>query len=315
MKHDVLCYHVRLLRRFKRIDRKGLGSSVAHFTNADLHNHSYASDGTLAPAAMVALAASNGCDAVALTDHDTTAGLSEAASAAAASGLHFVPGVEISVSWKPMHDADAKFTTLHILGLNINPESAPLRAGLTAIRTGRISRGKLIGDALAEAGIEGMFEAAYALAENKDMLGRTHFARVLVERKIAPDVHRAFARFLTPRNPGFVPHQWAALADAVGWIHEAGGTAVIAHPGRYNLTAVDRELLFDEFKAHGGEAIEVVTGSHSKKQFGEYASFARRFGFLASRGADFHDPKESAHAPGTMAPLPSDLSPVWSAWH
>lgn len=272
------------------------------------------SDGTLAPDAMIALAAKNGCDAIALTDHDTTGGLDEAAAAASAHGLYFAPGVEISVSWKPKDDPDARSLTLHIVGLNIDASSPPLRDGLAAIRHGRRRRGELIDASLANAGIVGTFADAYALATNKEMLGRTHFARVLVDRKIVKDVHRAFSRYLTPGNPGYVPHEWASLPAAVEWIHAAGGSAVIAHPGRYRLDTAGREALLTEFKALGGDAIEVVTGSHSNRDTADFARYARDFGFHVSRGADFHDPQESAYAPGTMPPLPGDLTPVWAAW-
>jgi 3',5'-nucleoside bisphosphate phosphatase len=278
--------------------------------NFDLHNHSTASDGLLPVAEVVALAARNKCDAFALTDHDTTAGLAEAQSVANTLGLRFIPGVEISVSWAP--NIDAKSTTLHIVGLGIDASNSLLVAGLQGIRSGRNARAKLIGDDLARAGISGMFDAAYALAANKDMLGRTHFARALVNAGRVREVKTAFQRYLTPGRPGYIPHQWASLADAVSWIRAANGIAVIAHPGRYNIDkAVQREL-FDEFKSNGGQAIEVITGSHTNQQYREYAKLAREFGFLASRGADYHGPGETPHQPGTLPPLPDDLTPVWS---
>jgi 3',5'-nucleoside bisphosphate phosphatase len=278
--------------------------------NFDLHNHSTASDGLLPAADVVALAARNQCDAFALTDHDTTAGLADATAAAHSLGMRFITGVEISVSWAP--NIDAKATTLHIVGLGIDASNAALSAGLQSIRLGRYNRGKLIGDDLARAGIDGMFDAAYALAANKDMLGRTHFARALVNAGRVTEVKAAFQRYLTPGRPGYVPHQWASLADAVGWIRAAGGVAVIAHPGRYNIDKAVQRQLFDEFKALGGQAIEVITGSHTNQQYREYAKLAREFGFLASRGADYHGPGETPVQPGTLPPLPDDLVPVWS---
>jgi predicted metal-dependent phosphoesterase TrpH len=278
--------------------------------NFDLHNHTAASDGLLSPAALVDLAHRNGCDGLALTDHDTVDGLREADGAAQERRLRFIHGVEISVTWTPSREA--KSTTLHIVGLGIDAENPQLAAGLESIREGRIARARRIGDDFARIGMPGMFDAAYALAENKSMLGRTHFARALVNAGRVTEVGKAFNRYLTPGRPGFVPHRWAALADAVSWIHAAGGIAVIAHPGRYKLSKAEMTGLMSEFKDLGGAAIEVVTGSHSPAQFREYAARAREFGFLASRGADFHGLEESHYQPGRLPPLPDDLLPVWN---
>lgn len=278
--------------------------------NFDLHNHSIASDGLLTSSALIALAVNNGCDALALTDHDTTAGLVEAQKAADALNLRFIPGVEISVSWTP--NADAKSTTLHIVGLGFDAENPVLAAGLNGIREGRTARAKLMGDDFARIGMHGMFEAAYEFAENKSMIGRTHFARALVARGEVNGVGKAFNRYLTPGRPGFVAHRWASLGDALAWIMAAGGVAVMAHPGRYKLQKAEMTQLLGEFKDLGGRSIEVMTGSHSPPQFREYALRAKEFGFLASRGADYHGPGESHYEPGQVPLLPDDLTPVWS---
>ena len=278
--------------------------------NFDLHNHSIASDGLLTSSALIALAVDNGCDALALTDHDTTAGLVEAQKAADELNLRFIPGVEISVSWTP--NADAKSTTLHIVGLGFDAENPVLAAGLNGIREGRTARAKLMGDDFARIGMHGMFEAAYEFAENKSMIGRTHFARALVARGAVNGVGKAFNRYLTPGRPGFVAHRWASLGDALAWIMAAGGVAVMAHPGRYKLQKAEMTQLLGEFKDLGGRSIEVMTGSHSPPQFREYALRAKEFGFLASRGADYHGPGESHYEPGQVPLLPDDLTPVWS---
>ena len=278
--------------------------------NFDLHNHSIASDGLLTSSALIALAVKNGCDALALTDHDTTAGLVEAQKAADALNLRFIPGVEISVSWTP--NADAKSTTLHIVGLGFDAENPVLAAGLNGIREGRTARARLMGDDFARIGMHGMFEAAYEFAENKSMIGRTHFARALVARGAVSEVGKAFNRYLTPGRPGFVAHRWASLGDALAWIMAAGGVAVMAHPGRYKLQKAEMTQLLGEFKDLGGRSIEVMTGSHSPPQFREYALRAKEFGFLASRGADYHGPGESHYEPGRVPLLPDDLTPVWS---
>ena len=277
-----------------------------------------ASDGLLTPRALIELAVSAGCDAIALTDHDTTDGLTEAAAAAQELNLRFIRGVEISVTW-PLNagagarHAEIKPTTIHVVGLGIDPANAALSAGLESIRTGRMARARLMGDDLARVGIEGLFEDALDMAENKTMIGRTHFARALAGRGLVKNVGKAFERYLTFGRPGYVAHQWASLAEAVGWIVEAGGIPVVAHPGRYRLSRADMKLLLEEFKEAGGRAIEVVTGSHQPHQYREYAAIAREMDFLASRGSDFHGLDESHFKPGKLPPLPAGLTPVWHA--
>ncbi len=274
--------------------------------NADLHCHSTASDGTLAPAELVRRAKAHGVDLFALTDHDELAGLAEAQATAREVGLAFLAGVEVSVSW-----ADE---TIHIVGLGIDPQHPDLVAGLAALRGGRSGRAREMGEQLARAGIVGAYDGALALAGNPALVSRTHFARFLVERGVCTDVYDVFSRFLIEGKPGFVPHRWARLSAAVGWIRGAGGTAVLAHPGRYALDDVRRWALFSEFREAGGEAIEVVTGSHTRDEYGIYARHARDFGFQASRGSDFHDPVESRMDLGRLPPLPDSVEPVWRRW-
>jgi predicted metal-dependent phosphoesterase TrpH len=274
--------------------------------NCDLHCHSTASDGTLSPGDVVRRAVTRGVNVLALTDHDETAGLAAAREAAAACGIRLVNGVEISVSWGGV--------TIHVLGLGIDPEKGDLAAGLKTTRSSRHVRATRMAQELQAAGIDGSLEGALAYAENADLLGRTHFARFLVERGYAKDVGGVFKRFLARGKPGYVPHEWAQLADAVTWIRDAGGRAVVAHPGRYALPRQELRQFFAEFQAVGGEAIEVVTGSHTRDQFGEYAAVAREFGFLASRGSDFHGPDEGGFDLGAIPPLPPDLKPVWHDW-
>lgn len=284
--------------------------------NFDLHNHSSASDGLLAPRALIELAAAGGCDAIALTDHDTTDGLPEAEAVAREKSLRFIRGVEISVTWPLFPDAgiahaDIKPNTIHVVGLGIDPANAALAGGLESIRAGRMARARLIGEDFERVGIEGLFEDAYDIAENKTMIGRTHFARALAGRGLVKSTGKAFERYLTFGRPGYVPHLWASLADAVSWINAAGGVPVVAHPGRYKLSRAEMRLLLTDFKTAGGRAIEVVTGSHQPHQYREYAALAREMGFLASRGSDYHGPAESRFQPGKLPPLPADLIPVW----
>ena len=274
--------------------------------NFDLHCHSTVSDGLLAPAEVVRRATANGVSVLALTDHDELAGLAGAADAARASGMRFVPGVEISVTWAEL--------TIHIVGLGIDPANVSLAENLAHLRTSRGRRAERIAAEFDALGIPGTLAGAYAYAENPTLIGRAHFARFLVECGVARDVATVFRHYLVRGKPGYVPQQWAELADAVAWIRASGGRAVVAHPGRYPLSRPELRRFLAEFKAAGGEGIEVVTGSHSPEQYVEFAGFAREFGFLASRGSDFHGPDESAVDLGRLPLLPADLTPVWHDW-
>ena len=273
--------------------------------NIDLHCHSSVSDGVLSPAGVVARAAANGVHVLALTDHDDVSGLAEAQAAAAAAGIALIPGVEISVSWGGQ--------TVHIVGLRIDPLHPELAAGLHGIRLGRMERARRMAADLARHGIVGAYEGADNYAANKQMVGRTHFARWLVAQGHAPDMRTAFKRFLTPGHPGYVEHEWTTLANAVGWIRASGGMAVIAHPGRYAFKAHQMHVLLDAFRALGGEGIEVITGSHHPSEYGKFADLARAFGLKASRGADFHAPGEGIDI-GRLPALPHYCQPVWKNW-
>lgn len=271
--------------------------------NADLHCHSTVSDGVLAPGAVAARAAARGVELLALTDHDDVSGLAEAAAVAAAAGMGFVPGVEISVTWNGL--------SIHVVGLGIDPGHAPLVAGLAAIRAGRAGRAQRMADSLDAIGIGGALEGARRYAANPALISRTHFARLLVERGCAKDVRGVFEHYLVKGKPGYVEHQWATLSEALAWIRGAGGIAVLAHPGRYRIGREKMQTLAREFRDLGGEAIEVCSGAHTPEQTRDIARIARQFGLLASRGCDFHAPDESPVDLGAMPELPDDLQPVW----
>ncbi|MEB2318480.1 MAG: PHP domain-containing protein [Pseudomonadota bacterium] len=274
--------------------------------NADLHCHSLMSDGTLSPSAVVERAAAQGVEMLALTDHDNLAGLGEAAARAAGLGLPFVPGVEVSVTWGG--------ETIHVVGLNVDPQDATLEEGLARTRSGRDARAVEIGEQLAAVGIPGAYEGALRYVGNPALVSRTHFARFLVERGFCRDVSDVFSRFLVEGRPGFVPQRWAAMDEAVEWILRAGGQAVLAHPGRYRLDRVQHHAMISDFRDAGGVAIEVVSGSHTVAQYAEYARVAVEFGLLASRGSDFHGPGESHVELGQVPPLPDSVVPVWHDW-
>jgi 3',5'-nucleoside bisphosphate phosphatase len=275
-----------------------------HELNADLHCHSTVSDGTLSPRQLAERAKANGVALWALTDHDELAGQPEAAAAAHELQLDYLAGVEISVSF-----ADQ---TVHVVGLGIDPDNAALRAGLAHTRGSRSRRAEAIGAALAAVGIDGAYDGAQALADNPDMVTRTHFARWLVFTGVCRDLHDVFRNYLTRGKPGHVPEQWASLHDAVAWIIGAGGVAVIAHPARYKYGANEEWALFQQFKAHGGRGVEVLTASHSTADVARYADTARELDLLASRGSDFHAPGESRVELGALPALPRGLTPVWS---
>lgn len=284
--------------------------------NVDLHSHSIASDGLLPAAAVAACAKAGGVDVWALTDHDEVGALGEARVAAEAAGMHFIDGVEISVSWTPsgVESSRTKDTTIHIVGLQIDPGNPVLLQGLKKIRSGRDERAERMARDLDIAGIPGALAGAKKYATNPELLSRSHFARFLVEAGHATSTHQVFYNYLTEGNPGYVPHQWASLAESLDWIRAAGGIAVVAHPGRYKLSQAQLNEFFAEFKDQGGSAIEVMTGSHSPEQYNHFADVSRCFGFMASRGSDYHGPGESRIEPGALPPLPADLTPVWHDW-
>lgn len=271
--------------------------------NADLHCHSVVSDGTLTPEALAERAHKNGVELWSLTDHDEIGGQVRAAAAARTQGMKYLTGVEISVTFVGK--------TVHIVGLGFDAEDETLRQGLKQTRGGRKERAMEMSDGLAKVGIKGAYEGALQFVGNPELISRTHFARFLVESGVCKETNEVFRKYLTEGKPGFVEHRWATLKDAVTWITQAGGMAVIAHPARYRFSANEEFALFTEFKAHGGRGVEVVTGSHSVAEYAIYASTAQEYGLAASRGSDFHSPDESHTELGTLPFLPGHLTPVW----
>lgn len=272
----------------------------------DLHSHSTRSDGLFAPADVVRRAAQRGVEVFALTDHDEVAGIAEARAAAAEAGITFICGSELSVSVDDQ--------TVHVVALGIDPDNAALVDGLAAVRAGRDSRARRMAESLARAGLGGAYEGARKYVTSERLISRTHFARWLVEAGHVRDVKEAFSRFLTRGNPGYVRHEWATLEQAVGWIRGAGGQAVIAHPGRYKLSGSAMRRLLADFADLGGDAIEVLSPSHTSAQSAQYAGLARAYGLKASMGSDWHGPGESHVDLGDLAALPAGVTPVWASW-
>ena len=276
-----------------------------HVLNADLHCHSVVSDGTLTPEELAARAKANGVELWALTDHDEIRGQARAIAAAKSQGMQYLTGTEISVTFAGQ--------TVHIVGLGFDHEDAGMVDGLRKTRGGRGERAQEMSQGLAQVGIHGCYEGALKYVGNPELISRTHFARYLVESGVCADTHEVFRKFLTEGKPGFVPHRWASLKEAVQWITEAKGIAIIAHPGRYNFTPTEEFAFFTEFKNHGGQGVEVVTGSHTTAEYVKYGDMAKEFDLLASRGSDFHSPEESRIDLGTLPWLPGQLTPVWEA--
>lgn len=271
----------------------------------DLHSHSTASDGTLTPRDLVLRAAKAGVEMLALTDHDTTAGIEEAYQTALTCGLTLIPGVELSVTWSRQ--------TVHIVGLNIDPANAVLSEGLSRLRSFREWRAREIACRLEKAGIADAYEGALAFADG-NLISRTHFARFLVKCGAVEDERKVFKRFLVSGKPGYVAGEWASLEEALNWIHAAGGVAVIAHPARYNMTRSKLRTLLKEFAGLQGEGLEVVSGSHSRDDYFNMAKYAREFGLMASAGSDFHSPETPWIELGRLPTLPDGCNPIWSSW-
>ncbi|EJL89780.1 putative metal-dependent phosphoesterase, PHP family [Polaromonas sp. CF318] len=277
--------------------------SPQNILNADLHCHSVVSDGTLTPEALAERAKANGVELWALTDHDEIGGQQRAAAAAKAQGMHYLTGTEVSVTFAGQ--------TVHIVGLGFDAGNPEIMQGLRNTRGGREQRAMEMSDSLAKVGIKGAYEGALKFVGNPELISRTHFARFLVESGVCRETNEVFRKYLTEGKPGYVPHRWATLRDAVTWITQAQGVAVIAHPGRYKFTPNEEYALFTEFKSHGGRGVEVVTGSHTPQEYLKYAETAKEFGLAASRGSDFHSPDESHTDLGTLPFLPGELTPVW----
>jgi predicted metal-dependent phosphoesterase TrpH len=226
--------------------------------------------------------------------------------AAREAGIELVCGSELSVSWEAL--------TVHVIGLRIDPDNATLAAGLETIRSGRTGRARRIGDALGAAGISGAYEGAMKYVTSERLVSRTHFARFLVETGRASELKDVFKRYLVPGKPGYVAHTWATLTQAVDWIHAAGGQAVIAHPGRYKAGHGGVRRLLGEFRDTGGDAIEILSSSHTPAQYAEFAALARAHGLRGSCGSDFHGPGESWMDLGDLPPMPANVVPVWKDW-
>lgn len=270
----------------------------------DLHNHSQASDGALTPTELVRRAHAAGVQTLALTDHDSTDGLAEAATEAARLGLQLVTGVEISCLWQRR--------TIHVVGLDIDPAHPQLRAGLALLQSERQQRAERIAARLGKLGLRDALPRAQAAGGGQ--LTRTHFARLLVEDGIAKDLKQAFKRYMVQGKLGYVAAQWVPMDTAITWIHAAGGRAVLAHPMRYSLSGAWRERLFAAFSECGGDAAEISTANPDLNERQLVTRLCQAHGLMGSAGSDFHSPEQSWIQHGRLAPLPEGIAPVWSGF-
>jgi len=268
----------------------------------DLHSHSTASDGALSPTELVLRAQQHGVTALALTDHDTTAGLREATQAAECAGIRLIPGIELSASFESH--------CLHIVGLNIDPQHPQLLEGIAKQQLIRDQRAQKIAEKLAKKGVADAYSTLKDVAGNGEIT-RLHFADFLVSRGYAETAQDAFDRYLSKGKPAYVPTVWASLADCVGWIRDAGGVAVLAHPLRYKLSTKWINNALVAFKTAGGEGIEVVTGRASVDDIRLSYLHATKHQLRASVGSDFHAPGNQWLELGRLAALPDGAAPIW----
>lgn len=274
----------------------------------DLHMHSTASDGTLAPASLMAAAAAAGVDLVALTDHDSLDGLEQAREAAMAAGIEWLSGVELSVQWQGI--------SLHVLGYDFDPHCEQLRGELAQVQQGRWLRARQIAERLADKRMPGALEGACAMqlaagGDPRQPPGRPHFADWLVEVGHVRDRAEAFRKWLGAGKLGDIRQHWPSLEQGIAWIRKAGGIAVLAHPCQYNLTRSRLRRLLRDLVLAGGHGIEVVNGSQPPEQVAYLGKLCVEFGLLASCGSDFHQPGSPWATLGRMTALPSDCAPLW----
>jgi len=271
----------------------------------DLHTHTIFSDGILTPEELVLRAHSKNVDCIALTDHDSTQGLAAMRHHCALKKIQFVPGVEISAVWRNI--------TIHVVGLQIDEKNISLQKGLEHIREQRTRRSRLIADKLERVGISNVMPDIIELAGTAAAT-RTHFARLLIQRRKVRGMQEAFKKYLGKKGKAFVAGEWAELTSVLKWIVEAGGYPVLAHPARYNMTRTKMHELLKEFKEMGGVGIEVATSSHNITEKKHTAEFAKHFDLYASVGSDFHTPANPRVDLGQNLSLPDICKPIWTLW-
>jgi predicted metal-dependent phosphoesterase TrpH len=269
---------------------------------ADLHNHSYYSDGVWSPSEVVKLASKAECDLFSLTDHDTTDGIAEAQLESDKLNLNLINGVEISALWRNM--------AIHILGLGIDINNDILQSGLEHNQKLRKERAEKIALGLWRSGIKDALEKTQSFSKT-DMLTRTHFAQMLISEGYCKDMKAVFRRYLTGKKPGGVGVEWKNFDEVVHWIHAAGGKALIAHPFRYRMTHTKIKTLLNDFKCVLGDGIEVITGTSSDEEVMLGNQWAGEFNLLATCGSDFHGWPNQRVRIGNLRDLPDPKKAIW----
>jgi len=270
---------------------------------ADLHNHSYFSDGVLSPSEVVRLASDAGCDLFSLTDHDTTLGITEAKDEADKLGLSLVNGVEISAFWRN--------SAIHIIGLGIDIDNDALQTGLEFNQALRLERAKKIALGLWRSGIKDALEKAQKISGGH-MLTRTHFAQMLISEGYCKDMKSVFRRYLTGRKPGGVRVEWQDFNEVINWIQSAGGKALIAHPFRYRMTHTKIKKMLVDFRDAGGDGFELVNANSSEEEISIGNQWCNDYDLLASIGSDFHGWPNQRVQIGNLADLPNYSRAIWS---
>lgn len=270
----------------------------------DLHTHSDCSDGQLSPSELVELAIDREVQVLALTDHDTTAGVMDA-QVAARGRIQVIAGIEFSALWSGLN--------IHIVGLHLDITAPELKQAIDRQCHIRRQRSEIIGERLEKAGISGALSGARHYAKG-DSIGRPHFAQYLRDSEYVGSIAEAFKKYLGAGKIGDVKHQWPSIEQVVQWILAAGGAPVLAHPDKYKITRTKLYALLREFVNVGGQAIEVVSGEQDPQVTRKLAKAAADFSLLASCGSDFHSTENAWQSPGKMSPLPRECRPVWQLW-
>ncbi|WP_044012364.1 PHP domain-containing protein [Legionella massiliensis] len=271
----------------------------------DLHCHSHFSDGKLSPEALIDKALESNVQILALTDHDTVAGLKSLHEAASNHPIQIINGIELSTRWKKYD--------IHIIGLNIEPENEELVRLIKQQSESRINRALEIAEKMRLCGLENAYEKACELAGHR-RVGRPHFAQVLINEGLASDMQSAFKRYLARGRPAYIPTPWISVPEAVQGIIAAEGQAVIAHPLKYKLTRTKLQTLISEFKEAGGTGMEVISGEMTTTQIQEMVGLCMRYQLLASTGSDYHGDTLSRIPLGRQQQLPLNCMPVWQQW-
>ena len=271
----------------------------------DLHTHTLASDGDLSPRDLVLRAAEHGVECLAVTDHDTCAGLAEAQAAADETGIQLVPGIELSTQWKGLG--------IHIVGLNFDPHHPVMLETTEYLSQARINRGKTIGIKLEKLGMSDVYAQAQLLADRAEV-GRPHFARALVAMGHVKTEREAFEKYLGAGKTGDVKTEWPSIEQAIEWIKASGGVAVLAHPGKYKMTWAKLRALLDDFIAADGEAVEISYGSENPDRLATLTRMTHEKGLKASVGSDFHSPRFHWTEGGKYPQIKGSHTPVWEGW-